>query len=40
MNIFPYISLETPCVLKSSEQGSFSQDDQFEGSHAKFYPKN
>ena len=35
MNVFPSISLETPdkCVLIPLEQGSFFQDNQFEGSH-------
>ena len=35
MNVFPSISLAPhKCVLKPSEQGSFFQDNQFEGSHA------
>ena len=40
--MFSHLSPEKPhkCVLKPSEQDSFFQDNQFEGSHAQVYSKN
>ena len=40
--MFSHLSPEKPhkCVLKPSEQGSFFQDNHFEGSHALVYSKN
>ena len=39
---FSHLSSRRPhkCVLKHSEQGSFSWDNQFEGSHTYVYPEN